>query len=136
MNWKEMSFSARAALVAAALTCLAALFFIIYGAAYHEYFDIVVLLCDLLAIGGFVLYAAKNAVWSEYLSLAAVFVLSFGMGLFFLNSYPVWADWYGHFTMYGSRGGLTPVVIQLLLVFLALIGGIVSCFCRKGGKNA
>lgn len=83
----------------------------------------------------FALYAVRNNGWAEYLGLAAVVLLSYATGLFFLNSYTVWADWYGNFNMYGSRGGVAPVIVQLVLLLAAIILGIVSCFQSKGESN-
>lgn len=56
-------------------------------------------------------------------------------GPFFLNSYTVWVDWYGNFNMYGSRGGVVPVIVQFVLLFAANILGIVSCFQGKEEKS-
>ena len=57
--------------------------------------------------------------------------VSFGVGLFFLNSYPVWADRLNNITMYGSRGTLFPVISIMILCFVTVIIEIVSCFTRK-----
>ncbi len=56
------------------------------------------------------------------------------MGLFFLNSYPVWADRLNNISMYGSRGTLVPVIALLVLMVAAIVAGIVSCFTQKEGK--
>ena len=60
--------------------------------------------------------------------------ITFGMGLFFLNSYPVWADRLNNISMYGSRGTLLPVITLLVLMVAAIVVGIVSCFTQKEGK--
>ena len=67
----------------------------------------------------------------EFLNLVQVLLVSYGVGLFFLNSYPVWADRLNNITMYGARGSLVPVVAIILLCFAAAILGIASCFTRK-----
>lgn len=134
MKEKLNSLSAKVGMLGALASVLTAAAFVVYGAMYNEYFDVAVLVCALLSAVGLAVYALKNGGITEYLNLAGVLCLSFGMGLFFLNSYPVWADWYGNFTMYGSRGGITPVIIILVLMLIALICGIISCFTRKEAK--
>lgn len=134
MKVKLNSLSAKAGLLGAVLSIVTAVAFIIYGAIYNEYFDAAVLVCALLSAAALATYALKNSGVTEYLNLVGVFCLSFGMGLFFLNSYPVWADWYGNFTMYGSRGGVVPVIIILVLMLITILCGILSCFARKEVK--
>lgn len=129
------SIGATLSLCAAVLSAACAVFFLIYGLV-NNYFDLVILLAELAAAGLFGLYGVKKAMWSEYMGLGGVLLLSYSLGLFFLNSYTVWADWYGNFDMYGSRGGITPVIIQMALLFAAILLGIVSCFQDKGGKAA
>lgn len=134
MKIKGKGLSAAAALCAGVLSLVITVVFIIYGLV-NQYFDIVIVICDLIAVAGFVLYALSDAAWAEYAGLAGVLALSYSIGLFFLNSYTVWADWYGNFNMYGSRGGIAPVIVQLAMMLIAVILGIVSCFTRKGGKE-
>lgn len=131
---KHTNVNSKAAFCAAALSAVIAIIFLIYGLV-NSYFDLVILICQLGAAACFALCALKSSGWTEYLGLAAVMLLSYATGLFFLNSYTVWADWYGNFNMYGSRGGIAPVIVQLALLFAAIILGIVSCFQSKGGKN-
>lgn len=132
---KKKSFSEKAALIAAAVTMAALVGFIIYSVVYHEYFDAVVLLCLVLGVAGYAAYALVSHPIVQLLNAVSVFLISFGMGLFGLNSYNVWADWWGNFTMYGSRGGIAPVV-ALLVVQIAAIGlGIISSFSRKEGAQ-
>jgi hypothetical protein len=133
-SFKDLSRSARAALIGGGLAILTLIGFLIYGAVYTVYFDTVVVLCLVLGIAGLGTYALVNKGWSEFLGLAAVLIMSFGVGNFFLNSYPVWADWYGNFNMYGSQGGVTPVILILVPFFAAIICGIVSCFKVKEAK--
>ena len=104
--------------------------FCIYGAVF-QYFDLVVLLTIALGVvcaEGYVLLDAKPA---ELLNLAGVACYAYAVGLFFLNSYPVWADWYGGFTMYGSRGGIAPVVAIMVILLAGCVAGIISCFTPK-----
>ena len=127
---KTKSFSAKAALAGAVLSAAALIGFTVYGMMY-DYFDTVVFLTLALGVAGMAAYALADKVWSELLNLAAVACITFGMGLFFLNSYPVWADRLNNITMYGARGSLVPVVAIILLCFATAILGIASCFTRK-----
>lgn len=129
---KNIKIEAKAAFCAAVLSAVTAVVFLIYGLA-NDYFDTVILVCQLAAAVCFALHALRDR-WTDYLGLIAVVLLSYATGLFFLNSYTVWADWYGHFNMYGSRGGVVPVIVQLVLLFAAISLGIVSCFQSKGEK--
>lgn len=131
MKQNIKSFSAVAALAGAVLSAVAAVADLIYGLTYNEYFDSVVLLCMAGGTVCLALYALMNKAATEFLNLLAVLALGFGMGLFFLNSYPVWADWWGNFDMYGSRGGVGPVITIMVITLVAAICGIVSCFSRK-----
>lgn len=107
--------------------------FKLYGMIY-DYFDTVVSLTLALGVAGMAAYALADKVWSKLLNLAAVACITFGMGLFFLNSYPVWADRLNNISMYGSRGTLVPVIALLVLMVAAIVAGIVSCFTQKEGK--
>ena len=131
MKQNIKSFSALAALAGAVLSAVAAVADLIYGLVYSEYFDSVVLLCLVASTVCLGLYAFMNKAATEFLNLLSVLALGFGLGLFFLNSYPVWADWWGHFDMYGSRGGVGPVISIIVVIVVAAICGIVSCFSRK-----
>ena len=124
---KTKSFSAKAALAGAVLSAAALIGFTVYGMIY-DYFDTVVSLTLALGVAGMAAYALADKVWSELLNL------TFGMGLFFLNSYPVWADRLNNISMYGSRGTLVPVIALLVLMVAAIVAGIVSCFTQKEGK--
>jgi hypothetical protein len=135
MNIKRKSFSAKISLIGAMVSLVLIVAFIIYGAIYPVYFDLAVIICWLLGAIGLGAYAFVDKKVTEYFGLAAVFLLSFGLGLFFLNSYSVWADWYGHFDMYGSEGGVTPVIIIFVITFIAIVCGIISCFMRKEAEE-
>lgn len=133
---RSLGVSAYLALADALLAAVTLVGFCIYGAIYNEYFDLAVAALLLLGIICMAGYALIDTIVTEYINVAGVFCVSFSMGLFFLNSYEVWADWYGNFDMYGSRGGLTPVIILLVLHILTIVCGIVSCFIRKEGDKA
>ena len=127
---KVKSLSAKVSLLSAALNLVTLVIFCIYSAVY-DYFDTVVFLALALGVVCAVLYALMDNKVAEVLNLAAVLCVSFGVGLFFLNSYPVWADRLNNITMYGSRGTLFPVVSIMILCFVTVIIEIVSCFTRK-----
>ena len=130
---KVKSFSAKSSLVGVVLSAAALIGFTVYGMVY-DYFDTVVFLTLALGMVGMAAYALVDRAWSELLNLAAVACITFGMGLVFLNSYPVWADRLNNISMYGSRGTLVPVITLLVLMVAAIVVGIVSCFTQKEGK--
>ena len=130
---KVKSFSAKSSLVGVVLSAAALIGFTVYGMVY-DYFDTVVFLTLALGMVGMAAYALVDRAWSELLNLAAVACITFGMGLFFLTSYPVWADRLNNISMYGSRGTLVPVITLLVLMVAAIVVGIVSCFTQKEGK--
>ena len=127
---KATSLSAKVSLLSAAVNLVTLVIFCIYGAVY-DYFDTVVFLALALGVVCAVLYALMDNKVAEVLNLVAVLCVSFGVGLFFLNSYPVWADRLNNITMYGSRGTLFPVISIMILCFVTVIIEIVSCFTRK-----
>lgn len=127
---KSKSASAKLSLLSAALGLVTLIIFCIYGVVY-DYFDIVVFLTLALGVvcaAGYAMLAARAA---ELLNLAAVLLVTFGVGLFFLNSYPVWADRLNNISMYGSRGTLFPVILIMVLCFVTVFVEIASCFTRK-----
>ena len=127
---KGKSISAKLSLIAAAVNMVAMVAFIIYGAIY-SYMDSIVVLALLLGAVCGLAYALVDKKATEFLNLVQVLLVSYGVGLFFLNSYPVWADRLNNITMYGARGSLVPVVAIILLCFATAILGIASCFTRK-----
>ena len=127
---KGKSISAKLSLAAAAITLITLIVFVIYGAIY-SYLDSVVILALALGVVCAAAYGLVNHKAVEFLNLVQVLLVSYGVGLFFLNSYPVWADRLNNSTMYGARGSLVPVVAIILLCFAAAILGIASCFTRK-----
>ena len=122
---------AKFALIAALLGLVSWIAFLIYGTIYTVYFDAAVVIFLLLGVIGYAgfLFLAHPA--AEFLPLVSVVCSGIGMNLFFLNSYTVWADWYGNFNMYGSQGGITPVIAILVVTILSILFGIATCFTRK-----
>ena len=127
---KGTSVSAKLSLAAAAVTLITLVVFIIYGAIY-SYLDSVVIIALALGVVCATAYGLVNNRTVEFCNLIQVVLVSYGVGLFFLNSYPVWADRLNNITMYGARGSLVPVVAIILMCFAAVILGIASCFTRK-----
>lgn len=133
MKLNGKSLSAKACLLGGAVNLVTLAAFCIYGAMY-DYFDTVVFLSFLLGAAcaaGYLLLSSKAA---ELLNLLAVICVTFGTGLFFLNSYPVWADRLNNITMYASRGTLFPVISILVLCIITVGLYIVSCFTGKEEK--
>lgn len=138
---KKFSAGSMTSLIAAGLSLIATIAFLIYGTVYPVYFDAAVVIFLLLGVAGFAAYALWDSDIANILPLIAVLCGSIDMGVFFLNSYPVWADWWGNinmygsadgsFNMYGSQGGVTPVIIILVITVLSILCGIVTCFMRK-----
>ncbi|MCD8053449.1 MAG: hypothetical protein LUF00_05310 [Lachnospiraceae bacterium] len=128
----------------AVLSVIAAIGCIIYGNTYSQYADWSVVLA--LLLGGVLLavYALVPGGLTEWLSLLGTLCAAWGLGLFFVNSYNVWADTWGNIYMYGklsgdynffsSEGGPIPVIILIVLSLAGVIMGIISCF--KGRKEA
>lgn len=136
MNFQQLktaSFGAKSGQLSALIGLITLITYTIYGLMF-DYFDLTVFLAQILGTACAQVYVLAEK--SQYLNLLSVICHSFGVGLLFLNSYPVWADWYGNFTMYGSRGGIAPVILLLVLSFLTILCGIISCFTvKKGGVS-
>lgn len=128
MNLNSKSFSEKAGLAGGALSLVSLIAFCIYGITYSQYFDITVAACFLLGALCSAVYGVSDSKAAEYGPLAGVFFAGFGLGLFFLNSYEVWADWWGGFDMYGSAGGIAPVITIMVITFLSAICDIIACF--------
>ncbi len=127
---KSKSASAKLSLFGAVLGLATLVIFCVYGLVY-DYFDVVVFLTLALGAVCAALYAVLDTRVSELLNLVSVVSVTFGVGLFFLNSYPVWADRLNNISMYGSRGTLLPVILIMVLCFVTAFVEIASCFTRK-----
>lgn len=132
---KNSGVSGRIALIAAIFGTAAFIVFLIYGVTYSAYADLGVAIALLLGVISYVAYIAIEQPLAEILPLAGVIATGIGMNIFFLNSYTVWADWYGNFNMYGSQGGITPVIVILVICVLSILSGIVACYTRKKGDD-
>ena len=117
-------------LIGAAIAIVTMIAFCIYGAVY-DYFDTGVVIFSILGAVCGALYAFFHENWSKMLNLLGILMDGIAMGVFFLNSYYVWADRLNNIEMYGSRGTLTPVVAILVLFILSIVSYIISCFTGK-----
>lgn len=135
ISLKDSSFSVKLSLIAAILGLVSFVAFLIYGAVYSVYADWAVALFLILGAACYLGYALLDNKFAELLPLIGVVLTGIGFNLFFLNSYNVWADWYGNFNMYGSEGGIAPVIVQMVLDLLTIIAGIIACFTSKQKKG-
>lgn len=76
--------------------------------------------------------AWQTALAASACNLLSVMCLSGAIALFFLNSFPVWADELNGITMYASRGGLPPVIVILILRYPC--GNRILLHPGKGGQ--
>ena len=120
----------RGTLIAALLGVISMIVYLIYGVMY-SYYDAAVLGGFVLGIVFTLLDAALAGIRVKIFSLLAVCSYSFGLGIFFMNSFPVWADRLNGITMYGARGTLAPVVAIMVLMILLILFGIVKCFGKE-----
>ena len=137
------SKSAKLAVAGAVLAIAAAVGETIYGFAYAQYADFVVVLSYLLGAALLAAYAFTNKKFTYWLNLLGVVAAGFGLGLFITNSYNVWADTWGNLNQYGSltgafsffnsQGGPFPAAALIGLGLAASICGVISCF---GGKES
>lgn len=140
-SFKDMSAGARIALIGGCVAIIAAIVEIIYGAKYEQYADYTVVL-TLLSGGALMgVYALCSFRTSDWFALFGVIVAGFGLGLFIVNSFNVWADAWGNLQQYGSlvgefnffnsQGGPIPAVVLIVLGLTAEVLGIISCFKGK-----
>lgn len=113
--------------VTAAIGLVTLIAYIIYGVVF-DYLDLVVGLSIGLGIVLSALHFWLDVRMGGICNLLSVMCCSGAIALFFLNSYPVWADELNGITMYASRGGLPPVIAILVLLFAIALAGTVSCF--------
>lgn len=135
MKLSEKGIGVRLSVLSSAISLVCLIGYCIYGAVF-DYFDTVVFLGFaagiLLAFG----YAIIGQRRSFLLNLLSVICTSMALGLFFLNSFPVWADNLNGITMYASRGGLAPVIAIMAAALLCIVLEIISCFMAQGkGEN-
>lgn len=123
----------RGSVVATVVGVVGLLAYTIYGITF-QYFDIAVFVAVTLGILFAVLDFGLKGQRPRFFNLLSVVSMSFAVGIFFMNSFPVWADNLTGITMYGSRGGLTPVIAVMVLMLIMIVSGIVACFTEKEGE--
>ena len=138
MNVKEKlgsnGLSRNISMVTALLSLVTLIVYIIYGVTFN-YFDTVVCVFLAAAFALSAIHFLIDGKGARACNLLAVMCLSGAIALFGMNSYPVWADELNGITMYGSRGGLVPVVALLVLLLAAAVAEIISCFIPEREKE-
>lgn len=127
LNFKVLDKGRKMSRIGSLIGAAVLVIFCIYGMVY-QYFDTVVVLGMVLGILFSELYICLKGKAAQCLNVLSVLCSSFSLGLFFLNSYPVWADRLNHISMYSSRGTLFPVITIMALSIAGIIFEIISCF--------
>ena len=127
---KKKNLSGLMSLAGAGIAVATLVAFCIYGVVY-DYFDTGVVGALLIGAACGCVYTLCDGKWTKMLNLAAILVDGIGLGVFFLNSYYVWADRLNHIEMYGARGTLTPVIFIIVLFVLSILAYTASCFAGK-----
>lgn len=124
----------RLRLTAAVLSAVSLAAFTVYGLVFN-YFDTFVFGGLALAAVLYAFSGLSKGKLADAALPAGVLSVAAAEALFFVNSFPVWADEVNGITMYNSRGGLVPVVGLLILLLASAITGIVASFeASKEGK--
>lgn len=126
MNCKSRKVS----FISAALNAVSLIVFLIYGAVY-SYYDFWVFGCLLIGIYCSLTYAFVAQKKAGILPVLSIIAVTIALGVFFLNSYPVWADRLNNISMYGSRGTLLPVISIIVLLLLTIVSAIAACFMKE-----
>lgn len=126
-RFKDLQKGERASRIGTLFGIVVLIIFCIYGLIY-QYFDTIVVLGMFLGIAGSESYLHCKAKAAQCMNVISILCASFALGLFFMNSYPVWADRLNNISMYSSRGTLFPVITILVLQVAAILCEIVSCF--------
>lgn len=121
-------------LTAAVFSAVSLIGFVIYGLVFN-YFDTFVAGGLMLATVLYAFSAFNKGKLGAIALPSGVLSVAAAQALFFVNSFPVWADEVNGITMYNSRGGLVPVIALLVLLLASAITGIVASFkASKEGK--
>ena len=108
--------------------------FTVYGLVFN-YFDTFVFGGLALAAVLYAFSGLSKGKLADAALPAGVLSVAAAEALFFVNSFPVWADEVNGITMYNSRGGLVPVIGLLVLLLASAITGIAASFkASKEGK--
>lgn len=124
----------RLRLTAAVLSAVSLAAFTVYGLVFN-YFDNFVFGGLALAAVLYAFAGLSKGKLADAALPAGVLSVAAAEALFFVNSFPVWADEVNGITMYNSRGGLVPVIGLLVLLLASAITGIAASFkASKEGK--
>ena len=124
----------RLRLTAAVLSAVSLAAFTVYGLVFN-YFDTFVFGGLALAAVLYAFAGLSKGKLADAALPAGVLSVAAAEALFFVNSFPVWADEVNGITMYNSRGGLVPVIGLLVLLLASAITGIAASFkASKEGK--
>ena len=124
-NLKSSCISVKFSQISALIGFIGFVAFCIYAALF-KYFDLAVFLTIAAGTACAQGYALSRKPLTEYLNLLSVGCYAYALGLFFLNSYNVWA---------GSRGGIGPVIAIMVILLAGCITGTVSCFTVRRDKQ-
>ena len=124
-NLKSSCISVKFSQISALIGFIGFVAFCIYAALF-KYFDLAVFLTIAAGTACAQGYALSRKPLTEYLNLLSVGCYAYALGLFFLNSYNVWADWYG---------GFGPVIAIMVILLAGCITGTVSCFTVRRDKQ-
>lgn len=120
----------RGSVISAVAGLVGLIAYTVYGFVF-DYFDTAVFAAIVLGIILAALDVTNKVQPVRVFNLLCVVCLSFAIGVFFMNSFPVWADNLNGITMYGSRGGLPPVIAIMVIMLVAIISGIRACFAGE-----
>lgn len=133
-RFKDLQSGERESRIGSLIGLVTLIIFCIYG-LFYQYFDTVVVLGMFFGIICSEVYLHCKARAAQCLNVVSILCSSFALGLFFMNSYPVWADRLNNISMYSSRGTLFPVVTILVFQVAAILCEVVSCFRVRGEER-
>ncbi len=128
-------------LISAGFGLVTAIGCVIYGMVYAQYADWAVVLALVVGAVLMAVYTMFPNQVTDWFSLAGTLCMCWGLGLFIVNSYNIWADvngnlqqygsLFGDFNFFSSEGGPVPVIILAVLALAAIVTGIVVCFQNR-----
>lgn len=92
--------------------------------------------CTFAAAACCVLFAFVGAAWADLGNLVAVPLTAAALVQLLVSSINTIADVTSGITMFGSQGGIDWIIQVAVLLAVALVAEIVSCFMSRNPKNA
>ena len=92
--------------------------------------------CTFAAAACCVLFAFVGAAWADLGNLVAVPLTAAALVQLLVSSINTIADVTSGITMFGSQGGIDWIIQVAVLLAVALVAEIVSCFMSRSPKNA